>query len=234
MPLWRFLEKRYRLKPIGLPISTFTIGLAEVSEMVRKVREAEQYPILKIKLGCSGVRRILEEIRKVTTAELRIDANTAWTVERTLKLEPALRNASVTLVEQPLARTDYEGFRELAGRATLPIWADESCQTQMDLDRLGTNVAGVNLKLSKCGGLYECVRLLKEARKKNLGVMIGCFIETSVGITAAAHLATFMDHADLDGATLLAEDPFRGMEMPAGRIELPDGHGIGAEPYLDH
>ncbi len=226
-PLWQELAELYRLEPTDSPATSFTIGLADLETMERKTRAAEGWPILKIKLGTDNDLEIVRRVRSATDAELRIDANNAWTVEQTLELAPELARLGVTMIEQPLPAADTDGYRALAGRCPVPIYIDEACRTLADLDRLGDAVDGINLKLSKCGGLYPCIELLQAARHRGLGVMIGCFIESSVAIAAAAALLPFVDHADLDGAALLVSDPFGGLSIEQGRFALPEGSGLG-------
>lgn len=226
-PLWQELAARYDLEPREMPASSFTIGLADLETIERKTRAAEGWPILKIKLGTDNDLEIVRTVRGATDAELRIDANNAWTAEQTVELAPELDRLGVTMIEQPLPASDTEGYLALSGRCPVPIYIDEACRTLADVERLGDAVDGINLKLSKCGGLYPCVQLLQAARARGIGVMIGCFIESSVAIAAAAALLPFVDHADLDGAALLAEDPFSGLEMESGRLRLPESPGVG-------
>jgi L-alanine-DL-glutamate epimerase-like enolase superfamily enzyme len=145
---------------------------------------------------------------------------------------PALADLGVEFVEQPLAMDDPEGFRWLHGRSPLPLYLDESVAVSRDLLPFLGGVDGVNLKLAKTGGLGEALRVIATARACGLAVMIGCMIETSLGITSAAHLAPLVDHLDLDGHWLLAEDPFEGVGGGAGRLILPTAPGLGVRPRL--
>jgi L-alanine-DL-glutamate epimerase-like enolase superfamily enzyme len=140
-----------------------------------------------------------------------------------------LADNDVELVEQPVAQHDIDGFRFVRARSKLPIIADESCLVSTDVPRLAGAVDGINLKLAKCGSLREAVRIVHAARAFGMTVMAGCMIESSLGISAVAQLAPMLDHADFDGAALLAEDPFRGAGIPGGRISLPAGPGLGVE-----
>lgn len=224
------LEARYDLKRGALPRSSFTIGLADTARMQEKVREAAGYPILKVKLGTDRDLEIVRAIREVTDAELRIDANAAWSVDETREKAPRLAELGVTLIEQPLPREDLAGFRELHGTLPLPVFADESCRDLADVERLVGAVDGINIKLGKSGGLREAARMIRRAREAELTVMVGCFIESSIAITAAGSLAPFVDVLDLDGAALLEQDPFAGLEIPEGRVLLPAGPGLGVAP----
>ena len=138
-----------------------------------------------------------------------------------------LADNNFELLEQPLAKDDLEGLRALRNRSPLPIIADESCMNASDIPRLDGAVHGINIKLSKCGGLAEARRMVHEARRRDMKVMLGCMIESSLGITAAAHLAPLVDYADLDGAALLEDDPFRGATIEDGMIRLPVEPGLG-------
>ena len=138
-----------------------------------------------------------------------------------------LAEYEVEFVEQPLPPQDVEGLRFVRDRSPLPIIADESCVVASDVPRLAGAVDGVNLKLAKCGGLREAMRIVAAARAHGMSVMGGCMVETSLGISAAAHLAALLDYADLDGAALLADDPFVGASILNGKITLPDVPGLG-------
>jgi L-alanine-DL-glutamate epimerase-like enolase superfamily enzyme len=156
-----------------------------------------------------------------------VDANAAWTPKHALRMIELLRELDVEFVEQPLPPHDLDGLRFVRERSALPIVADESCLVAADVARLAGVVDGINIKLAKCGGLREALRMIATARAHGMLVMAGCMIESSLGITAAAHLAPLLDHADLDGAALLADDPFVGATIEGGRIALPAGAGLG-------
>jgi L-alanine-DL-glutamate epimerase-like enolase superfamily enzyme len=156
-----------------------------------------------------------------------VDANAGWTRERAHAMLPVLKEFGIEFVEQPLAPDDIEGLAELRRREVLPVVVDESCIVARDIPRVAGAVDGINIKLAKCGGLREALRMIATARSHGMLVMMGCMIETSIGITAAAHLAALLDYADLDGAALVANDPFRGATMTGGVISLPDAPGLG-------
>ena len=227
VPLWRM----WGLDPSAAPLSSFTIAIAaSQEELERKVAEAEPYPVLKVKLGTPRDEEVIRTVRAAApTKVLRVDANAAWTPKRALRMIEVLAELGVEFVEQPLPPQDLDGLRFVRERSALPIVADESCILSSDVARLAGVVDGVNLKLSKCGGLREALRIIATARAHGMLVMAGCMIESSLGITAAAHLAPLLDYADLDGAALLAADPFRGATIAGGRITLPDGPGLGVE-----
>jgi L-alanine-DL-glutamate epimerase-like enolase superfamily enzyme len=224
-PLWQL----FGLDPMMAPPSSFTIAIADQEHvLMRRIEEAHRYPILKVKLGTD---RDLETIRAVRRAAptkiLRADANAAWTVRHTLEMTRVLADAGFELLEQPLPAEDLDGFREVTRQSPIPIIADESCRMSSDLARLEGAVHGINIKLSKCGGLAEARRMALEAARRGLKVMLGCMIESSLGITAAAHLAPLANYADLDGAALLRDDPFIGASIEDGMVRLPAGPGLG-------
>jgi L-Ala-D/L-Glu epimerase len=215
------------LDPAKAPMSTFTIGLDTAEKLRAKVLEAAQYPILKIKLGTERDVEILRTIRDTTDKEIRVDANCGWTVKRAIAMLPVLAEFGVTVLEQPLPPNELDGLAEITRRASIPVIADESCETAVDIPRLVGKVDGINIKLAKCGSLREAVRMIATARAHGMMVMVGCMIESSLGITAAAHFTPLVDIVDLDGAALLANDPFLGASIDGGRVTLPDGPGLG-------
>ncbi len=223
VPLWRW----WGLDPARAPRTSFTIGL-DTPEIVRaKVREAAAYPILKIKVGTAGDEAILRAVRETTDRPLRVDANGGWTAKQAVARLPLLEEVGVELIEQPVAPDDLDGLAMVRRAARVPVIADESCRTAADIPRLAGVVDGISIKLAKCGSLREALRMVAVARAHHLAVMVGCMIETSLGITAAAHLTPLLDFVDLDGAALLARDPFRGATIEGGRLSLPTGPGLG-------
>lgn len=223
-PVWQL----WGLPRDPLPLTSYTIGLDKLDEMVAKMHEFDGWPIYKIKLGTADDLAIVRALREHTAATLRIDANTAWTVEQTLALTPDLKALSVEFIEQPLARDDWAGMARVHEECALPVMADESCQTEADVERCAGSFAGINIKLCKAGGLTPARRMIRRARELGLRVMVGCMCESSVGISAAAQLLPLLDYADLDGALLLAEDIADGVRIARGRIVLADAPGIGA------
>jgi L-alanine-DL-glutamate epimerase-like enolase superfamily enzyme len=198
------------------------------ADVVRqKVAEAAEYPILKVKLGGANDEEILQTLRSATDRELRVDANAAWTAAQAVQKLPMLAEYGVTVLEQPVAAEDLDGLAHVRRHARLPIIADESCVTVADIPRLAGRVDGINIKLAKCGSLREALRMIGVARAHGMMVMVGCMIESSLGITAAAHLAPLVDIVDLDGAALLRDDPFVGATIAGGQLVLPDTAGLG-------
>ena len=225
-PLYRI----WGLDPNASPASSFTIGIPERDEdLAQRVKEAASYPVLKVKLGSPRERFIIQTVRDLAPEKtLRVDANAAWNAKHALRTIDFLAELGVEFVEQPLPAHDIEGLRFVRERSKLPIIADESCVFSTDIPRLVGAVDGINIKLSKCGGLREALRMIATARSHGMLVMCGCMIESSLGITAAAHFAPLLDCADLDGAALLADDPVAGATIAGGKIRLPSGPGLGA------
>ncbi len=230
VPVHEYLAARHGLVPTGggWPVSTITIGLDSPERMAAKAAAVADWPALKVKLGSEDDPARLRAVRRAVGAELRVDANAAWTVARTRQMAGVLRECSVALVEQPLPAGDLDGYRALRAHGyPLPVFADESCRIPADLEALAGSVDGVNLKLAKCGGLGACATMILRARMLGLRVMVGCFIESSVAISAAAALSPYVDLLDLDGAALLEHDPYRGAVLCCGRFTLPPGAGLG-------
>jgi L-alanine-DL-glutamate epimerase-like enolase superfamily enzyme len=227
VPVW----KLWGLDPKAAPLTSFTIGIAPDEKTLRqRVADAAQYPVLKIKLGTSWDERIVRLVRELAPGKvLRVDANAAWTPKTALRMIPLLQELGVEFVEQPLPPHDLEGLRFVRDRSALPIIADESCLVASDIPRLAGVVDGINIKLAKCGGLREALKMIATARAHDMMVMAGCMIESSLGITAAAHFAPLLDCADFDGAALVSNDPYVGATIEQGVIRLPDGAGLGVE-----
>jgi len=223
VPLWRL----WGLDATRAPRSSFTIGLDTAERMRQKIAEAATYPILKIKLGTERDEGILQAVRDATDKPIRVDANAGWTRERALEMLPVLKAYGVEFLEQPLPPDDLEGLAAVRRRGVLPVIADESCLVAGDVPRLAGAVDGINIKLAKCGSLREALRMIATARAHGMLVMVGCMIESSLGITAAAHLTPLVDAADLDGAALTVNDPFVGATIAAGQIRLPTEPGLG-------
>ena len=225
VPLYRMLG----LNPADAPRSSFTIPLTADDDALRRaLDDAAPYPILKVKLGGPRDADTIAGVRATAPDKvLRVDANAAWTPKHALHMIDVLLDYDVEFVEQPVAAHDINGLRFVRERSPLPIIADESCLVATDIPRLAGAVDGINIKLAKCGGLREALRLVAAARAHDMAVMAGCMVESSLGISAAAHLAPLLDYADLDGAALLANDPFVGPSIDDGIIALPESPGLG-------
>ncbi len=231
-------------KRLGLPVyrmwgldagttlqSSFTIAIAENNELERRVAEAREYPILKIKLGTDRDMEIVRIVRNAAPEKrLRVDANAAWTPKQAVQMSDFLAEQGVEMLEQPVPASDVEGLAFVRKRSKLPVFADESCLVATDIAKLAGAVDGINIKLAKCGSLREALRMVHTARALDMQVMAGCMIESSLGISAIAQIAPLLDHADFDGAALLSGDPFLGATIAGGNIRLSDGPGLGATP----
>ena len=227
LPVYRI----WGLDAATAPQSSFTIAIAENHELERRVVEAREYPILKIKLGTDRDTEIVRIIRNAAPEKrLRVDANAAWMAKHAVRMSDFLAEQGVEMLEQPVAANDIEGLRFVRKRSKLPVFADESCLVASDVARLAGAVDGINIKLAKCGSLREAMRMVHAARALDMQIMAGCMIESSLGISAIAQISPLLDYADFDGAALLSSDPFRGVSIDGGSIRLSDGPGLGATP----
>ncbi|MBT3270494.1 dipeptide epimerase [Candidatus Poribacteria bacterium] len=222
-PLWRL----WGADPAEMPPTSFTIGIGSPEEMQRKATEAADYSILKVKLGTPRDRDIIAALRDVTDKPVRVDANTAWTPKEAVRACEWLADSGVELVEQPVKAADLDGMRFVRERSPLPIIADESVRTAADVTQLAGRVDGINIKLAKCGGPTEALSMIRLARVHGLQVMVGCMIESSVGIATMAQLAPLVDYVDLDGNLLIDNDPYRGPPIADGVLALQDAPGNG-------
>ncbi len=227
VPLYRYLG----LDPRDAPVTTFSIGI-DTPEMTRqKVREAEAFPILKIKVGLATDEATIEAVRSVTKKPLRVDANEGWKdKEEAVRKINWLESQGVEFVEQPMPAAMLEETRWVRGKVHIPIIADEACLHPADIPKLAASFDGVNIKLMKCGGVHEALRMIEMAKSLGLKTMLGCMIESSIGVTAAAHLSPLVDYADLDGNLLISNDPYRGVQVEKGKLILPNRPGLGLRP----
>ena len=211
-----------------LPATDFTIGIDRPDVVAERAARAARFPALKIKVGGPDDLATLEAVRRVYAGPIRVDANTGWQPDDAARLLPELERLGVELVEQPFPPHRLDQLRWLQERSPLPIVADESAVTIDDLDGLVGVVAGVNVKLAKCGGVGAAHRMLLRARELGFRTFLGCMEETSVGIAASAAVASLADWVDLDGNLLLAADPFDGLELGEDcRWRLPAEPGLG-------
>jgi len=221
------------IDPRKTPVTSFTIGIDTPERVIGKVREAAEFEVLKIKLGSDDDRALLEAVRSVSDQRLRVDANEGWTLDDALSHLEWLAALGVEMVEQPLPEGQLDEMRELKRLSPLPLFADESVHGATDIPRLAAGFDGINIKLMKCGGMGEALRMIAVARAHGLEVMLGCMVESSLAITAAAQLSPLVDYADLDGNLLVTNDPFVGATVEDGRLVLPDGPGLGVVPRAD-
>lgn len=223
LPLYRHFE----LDPADAPVTTISIGLDTPEVMLEKALEAKGYPMLKVKLDRKTDLSIVERIKSETGAAITVDANCAWDPEDAVAKVTELARIGVEFVEQPVKADDIDGLRYVKERVSVPIYADESCPTSKHIPEVADAVDGIVIKLMKCGGLVDAVRMAREAKSRGLGTMIGCMLESSLAITASAHISPLMDYADLDSGFLLKNDPYVGMKIDRGRMILPDSPGLG-------
>ena len=226
LPLYKFLG----LDKTKTPLTTFSIGIDTPAKMQEKIREADEYPKLKIKVGADNDEEILHAVREVTDKPLRVDANEGWkTKEEALEKIKWLESLNVEFIEQPMPAAMLEETRWLRDRINIPIVADEAVKRAADIPKLARAYDGINIKLMKSGGLQEALRMIWMARSLGMKIMLGCMVESSCAISAAAHISPLVDWADLDGNLLISNDPFKGVTVEDGKLILPDRPGLGIE-----
>jgi L-alanine-DL-glutamate epimerase-like enolase superfamily enzyme len=222
------LCRLFGLDPQSTPLTTFSIGIDTAEVVRRKVEEAAAFPILKVKVGLQNDEEVIGAVRSVTDKPLRCDANEGFrSKEEAVDKILWLQSQGVELIEQPLPAANLADMNWIRERVHIPIIADEACLHPADISKLAPHFDGVNVKVDKCGGLLEAWRMISLARALGLKVMLGCMVSSSVAITAAAHLSPLVDYADLDGNLLIANDPYRGVEVRQGKLVLPDAPGLG-------
>lgn len=210
-------------------ICDYTIGIDTIEKMVAKMQE-KPWPVYKIKLGTPEDVEIMQALRKHTNAIFRIDANAGWKKEEALEKITIFKHLGVEFIEQPLAKDDWEGMKWLYQHAPLPLYADESCVAETDVEQCHNHFHGINIKLTKCSGLTPALRMIEKARSLNMGVMVGSMNESTIGSAAIAHLQWLIDHLDADGPLLLSEDLAQGLTYhSSGSIALPNAPGLGVE-----
>jgi L-alanine-DL-glutamate epimerase-like enolase superfamily enzyme len=214
-------------KAVTVPVTDYTIGIDTIDKMVAKLEE-KKWPVYKIKLGTDEDIKIIEALRKHTNSIFRIDANAAWKADEALEKIKVFSELGVEFIEQPLAKDDWEGMKKLYAESPLPLFADESCVFEKDVDKCYQHFNGINIKLTKCSGLTPALRMIKRARELEMSVMVGSMNESSVGSAAIAHLMPFVDHIDADGPLLLEEDVATGLNyLSDGHIEISGEPGLG-------
>jgi L-alanine-DL-glutamate epimerase-like enolase superfamily enzyme len=229
VPVWKLLG----LNRDGALRTTYSIGIDEVPVMQEKIRAYPDFGVYKIKVGTKDDRKIIEGIRAVTSKPLRVDANEGWkTKEEALENIDWMAGQGIEYVEQPMPAEMLEDYAWLKERSKLPLYADESLMKASDIPRLAPYFDGLNIKLMKCGGIQEAVRMAAMARALGLKLMIGCMVETSLAISAAAALTPLFDHADLDGNLLISNDPFRGVRTVKDLLVLNEKPGLGVDGEL--
>lgn len=229
VPLYHLLNL-----PKPAPLATaFTLSIDTPEEMARQAAAVPNYPIIKLKLGAEGdVARVAAVRAARPDAILCVDANGGWQPEDAIALAKAILPYNLAFIEQPVPKGEIEAMGRVQAAVNIPVVADESVQTLADVERLAAvGVQGINLKLMKLGGLSAALRVVARAQTLGLRLMLGCMVETSLGVTAMAHLAGVAEWLDLDAPLLIANDPFSGVQIDSqARLHLPDRPGIGAEP----
>lgn len=210
----------------NVPPTDFTIGIDTIDKMVEKMK-AKPWPIYKIKLGTPNDIEIIEALRKHTDAALRIDANAGWTLDEALHKIPVLKDLGVEMIEQPLAKDNWDGMKVLFDKSPLPLFADESCVFESDVEKCHNHFHGINIKLTKCSGITPARRMIEHARELNMQVMMGSMNECTIGSAAIANFLPQLDHVDMDGPLLLAEDIADGIQFDFGKVELLGKQGLG-------
>ena len=210
------------------PLTDFTIGIADIPTMILKMKE-RPWPIYKIKVGFENDVETVAALRQHTDAVFRVDANAAWDLETAMLKIPLLKELGVELVEQPLAKDNWEGMKILYEKSALPLIADEACVSERDVAKCAGYFHGINIKLTKCSGITPARRMIAEARKLNLKVMVGCMNESSVGTAAIAQLAPLLDYVDMDGPLLLTQDLGESVKFESGKIIYNNLPGLGVD-----
>ncbi len=224
VPLYRY----FGLDPRDAPVTTFSIGIDTPEITRQKVREAEAYAVLKIKVGLDTDEATMAAVRSVTKKPIRVDANEGWKdKEEAARKINWLESQGVEFVEQPMPASMLEETRWVRSRVHIPIIADEACLHAADIPKLRDSFDGVNVKLDKAGGMLEGFRMIQIAKSLGMKTMLGCMISSSVTVTAAAHLSPLVDYADLDGNLLIANDPYQGVMVESGKLILPGRPGLG-------
>ncbi len=209
------------------PYSDYTIGIDNIPKMVEKMLEFDGWPIYKIKLGSDNDLAIVRELRKHTNAIFRVDANCGWSAKQTIEYSHALKELNVEFIEQPMPPALNNEMPSVIREAALPIIADESCVVEADVDKSLECFDGINIKLTKCGGITPALRMIKKAREAGKKVMAGCMTESTVGISAIGQILPLLDYVDMDGAILLKEDVADGVKLEKGKAIFPSTNGNG-------
>ena len=214
--------------PVNMPITSFTIGIDTREVILQKIKEAEGFKVIKVKLGRDSDRELIQTIRAITDVPLYVDANQGWANrQRSLDMIYWLQEQGVVLIEQPMLKTDVDGNAWLTQHSPIPIIGDEAVQRLPDVEKAKGVYHGINIKLMKSAGMYEAQQMINKARELELKILIGCMSETSCATLAAAALAPQCDWADLDGPFLTINNPFAMPQFEAGKWALNNGPGLG-------
>lgn len=220
------LYQLWNLNIEKVPLTDYTIGIDTIEKMIEKMKE-KPWPIYKIKAGVENDIEMVKALRLHTDAIFRVDANAGWSLEQALQKIPLLKALGVEMVEQPLAKDNWEGMKVLYEKSVLPLYADEACVYEADVEKCYTHFHGINIKLTKCSGITPARRMIAKARELKLEVMIGCMNESTIGSAAIAQLAPLLDKVDMDGPLLLAQDIAEGISYDFGKISYTNKPGLG-------
>lgn len=227
----RSLSQLWELDITSAPVTDYTIGIDTIEKMLAKMKE-KPWPVYKVKVGVENDIEMVAALRKETSAVLRVDANAGWTLEQALQKIPLLKKLGVEMVEQPLAKDNWEGMKLLYQKSELPLYADEACVFENDVEKCHEHFHGINIKLTKCSGITPARRMIAKARELQMGVMIGCMNESTIGSAAIAQLSPLLDKMDMDGPLLLAEDIATGLTYDFGKVTVAHGPGLGIETRI--
>lgn len=214
---------------INIPPTDFTIGIDSPDRMLSKM-QANPWPVYKIKLGTTDDLHIMQQLISNSRSKFRVDANAGWSIEEARLLIPELSKMGIELIEQPLAKDNWEGMKELMQSTSIPLIADESCVTELDVKKCIGYFSGINIKLTKCSGITPAIRMIEQARANHLQVMMGSMNESSIGTAAIAHFLPQLDYADADGPLLLSQDIAGGLTYSNGQIGVTALPGLGVQP----
>lgn len=224
MPLYKLWNTQFT----NNPVTDYTIGIDTAEKMIEKMK-AKPWPVYKIKVGFDGDVEMIQELRKHSNAIFRVDANGGWTLQQALDKIPLLKELGVELIEQPLAKDDWDGMKVLYEQSSLPLFADEACVHEADVERCQNYFHGINIKLTKCSGITPALRMIAKARQLNMKVMMGCMNESMIGSAAIAQFLPQLDYVDMDGPLLLSEDIATGLQYDFGEIKVSNTAGLGIE-----
>ncbi|MEP7317469.1 MAG: dipeptide epimerase [Panacibacter sp.] len=222
------LYKLWNTEWINTPVTDYTIGIDNIENMVAKM-QSKPWPVYKIKVGTANDIEMVAALRKHTQSVFRVDANAGWTVDEAIKKIPQLKELGVEFIEQPLAKDDWGGMKILYEKSSLPLFADESCVFESDVEKCTGHFHGINIKLTKCSGITPAIRMIKKARELNLKVMMGCMNESTIGSAAIAQFLPQLDYVDMDGPLLLKEDTAAGILYDFGKVTVTSKPGLGIE-----
>ena len=213
------------------PVTDYTIGIDNIEKMLFKMKE-QPWPVYKVKLGTDQDLAIIKALRAATDAVIRVDANAGWTLEEAREKIPQLAELAVEMIEQPLAKDNWEGMEQLYQESSIPLFADESCVFEQDVLRCVNHFHGINIKLTKCSGLTPARRMIEKGRELGLKIMMGSMNESSIGAAAVANFLPQLDYVDMDGPLLLSQDLATGIRFDNGAVTLEGAAGLGVQVHF--